>query len=117
MPAASDIISPLAWHRCYAPTLELSKWECDFPQTVALSSSFSTTSPILMDQPIADKCYLGFGTLKNATAPNSPNASDIDVYPSCIMVEAPDLHDGSYCGYNQQAGVCTNGSCIVAGGP
>ncbi|KAK9842641.1 hypothetical protein WJX74_000003 [Apatococcus lobatus] len=98
--------------KCYAPTLELQKWKCDLNQAVKLSTSFGTGNPILMDGPISDKCNAGYGKLKDASTINFRH-TDIDVYSSCTVSNAPGLADGVNCADNQQAGVCDKGFCKV----
>ncbi|KAK9842640.1 hypothetical protein WJX74_000003 [Apatococcus lobatus] len=102
--------------KCYAPTLELQKWKCDLNQAVKLSTSFGTGNPILMDGPISDKCNAGYGKLKDASTINFRH-TDIDVYSSCTVSNAPGLADGVNCADNQQAGVCDKGFCKVTAHP
>ena len=88
-------------YRCYAPTLEKDVWQCEFKQTVDLSTEPSAL-PIQSSRTTSDKCLPGYGTLQTNADPA------LKVYTSC----GKDVLDGASCAYNQHAGTCKDGFCV-----
>ncbi|KAK9843371.1 hypothetical protein WJX74_011111 [Apatococcus lobatus] len=89
--------------RCYAPTLEKPIWQCELQQTVALSKTFQTANPLIMDTANLDQCLGGYGILQTS------QYQKLKVYPSC---NAGGAQDGDACASNQKAGKCNAGQCI-----